>query len=88
MRVQLAGTTFDFNLRDNLYELDATRFFFVDKFYETDFKKITPRAPMGSLVFDLTRILETEKLLGTQKIAELLNANTCRFSVHFTFGNR
>jgi len=56
------------------YVLDATRYFFVDKFYGTDFKKITPRAPMGSRVFDLTQILETEKLPGTQEIAELLNA--------------
>ena len=44
------------------YVLDDTRYFFVDEFYETDFKKITPRAPMGSRVFDLTQILETEKL--------------------------
>lgn len=146
MRVQLAGTTFDFNLKENLYydnidrgfsahdylglykeksvraigkisaiitavnaetgleykvesggltderkqqinraiedgknygyELDATRYFFVDKFYETDFKKITPRAPMGSRVFDLTQILETDKLPGTDEIAELLNTKT------------
>lgn len=146
MRVQLAGTTFDFNLRENLYydnidrgfsahdylglykeksvraigkisaiiaavtketgleykvesgaltderkqqinraikdgknygyELDATRYFFVDKFYETNFKKITPRAPMGSRVFDLTQILETDKLPGTDEIAELLNTKT------------
>lgn len=146
MRVQLAGTTYDFNLRENLYYddidrgfsahnylglykeksvraigkiiaiitavntetgleyktelgeltnerkqkidraiedgknygyvLDATRYFFVDKFYETEFKKITPRAPMGSRVFDLTQILETEKLTRTQEIAELLNAKT------------
>ncbi len=146
MRVQLAGTTYDFNLRENLYydnidrgfsahdylglykeksvraigkinaiitavttetgieykvesgeltverkqqidraiedgknygyELDATRYFFVDKFYETDFKKTTPRAPMGSRVFDLTQILETEKLPGTAEIAELLNTKT------------
>jgi len=58
------------------YELDATRYFFVDKFYETGFKKITPRAPMGSRVFDLTQILETEKLPGTQEITELLNDKT------------
>lgn len=43
---------------------------------ETDFKKITPRAPMGSRVFDLTQILETEKLPGTAEIAKLLNAKT------------
>ncbi len=58
------------------YVLDATRYFFVDKFYYTDFKKITPRAPMGSRVFDLTQILETEKLSETQGIAELLNVKT------------
>lgn len=58
------------------YALDATRYFFVDKFYETDFKKITPKAPMGSRVFDLTQILATEKLPETQQIAELLNVKT------------
>jgi len=42
------------------YVLDTTRYFFVEKFYETDFKKITPRSPMGSRVFDLSQILETE----------------------------
>jgi len=146
MRVQLAGTTFDFNLNENLYydnidrgfsahdylglykeksvraigkiiaiitavtteigleykvesgeltderkqqinraiedgkkygyELDATRYFFVEKFYETDFKKITPRAPMGSRVFDLTQILKTEKLPGTLEISEQLISKT------------
>lgn len=54
------------------YSLDSTRYFFVEKFYETDFKKTTPRAPMGSRVFDLAKILETEKLPEMDKIAELL----------------
>lgn len=58
------------------YVLDANRYFFVDKFYETDFKKITPRAPMGSRVFDLTQILETEQLPETQEIAEKLATKT------------
>lgn len=52
------------------------RYFFVDKFYETDFKKITPRAPMGTRVFDLSQVLETENLPETQEIAELLNTKT------------
>jgi len=52
------------------------RYFFVEKFHETDFKKITPRAPMGSRVFDLTQILETEQLPSTQAIAELLKTKT------------
>jgi len=58
------------------YDLVSTRYFFVDKFYQTDFKKITPRAPMGSRVFDLTQILETDKLPGINEIAELLNSKT------------
>lgn len=53
------------------------RYFFVEKFHETDFKKITPRAPMGSRVFDLTQILETDQPPSTQDIAELLNNKTC-----------
>jgi len=52
------------------------RYFFVDKFYETDFKKITPRAPMGTRIFDLTQILETEQLPSTSEIAELLKNKT------------
>ncbi len=58
------------------YVLDSMRYFFVEKFYETAFKKITPRAPMGSRVFDLTQILETANLPETPEIAELLNINT------------
>lgn len=56
--------------------LDANRYFFVDKFYETNFKKITPRAPTGSRIFDLTQILETEQFPETQEIAEKLAAKT------------
>lgn len=52
--------------------MTGERYFFVDKFYETDLKKITPRAPMGTRVFDLKQILETELLPEIQEIAELL----------------
>ena len=52
------------------------RYFIVDKFYETDFKKSTPRPPMGSRIFDLTKILETEKIPETDKIAEKLKTKT------------
>ena len=58
------------------YILDDIRYFFVDKFYVTDFKKITSRAPMGSRVFDLTQVLEIEKLPETIEIAELLYTKT------------
>lgn len=58
------------------YVLDATRFFFVEKFYETDFAKITPRAPMGSRMFDLTDVLQIEELPETETIAKLLRSKS------------
>lgn len=147
MRVQLAGTTFDFNVRENLYydnlergfrahrylglyknksvravgeiiaiitgmkeqngtltyqvelgelteerkkaieraildskkygyDLDATRFFFVEQFYETDFRKSTPRAPMGTRVFDLTTVLGSTKISDTEQLAQILSQKT------------
>ena len=52
------------------------RYFFVEKFYETDFKKVTPRAPMGTRVFDLTQVLNTNVLPSTDVIAEELSKLT------------
>lgn len=52
------------------------RYFFVDKFYETDFKKVTPRAPMGSRVFDLTQILGTDDIPTTKELADILRNET------------
>ena len=51
------------------------RYFFVEQFYETDFKKITPGGSMGTKFFDLSEILnipEIDKMPDTEKIAELL----------------
>ena len=48
------------------------RYFFVDKFFETDFKKITPKALMGTKIFDLTQELGTDDLPNTEEIALLL----------------
>ena len=48
------------------------RYFFVEKFFETDFKKITPKGAMGTRIFDLSQILNTDTLPETEKIAELL----------------
>lgn len=52
------------------------RYFFVEKFYDTDFKKITPRAPMGTRVFDLTQVLETEHIPKVKNLAEDLQTKT------------
>lgn len=54
------------------YGMERTRYFFVEKFYQTDFKKVTPRAPMGSRMFDLSQILGTKTLPNTEQIAQSL----------------
>lgn len=48
------------------------RYFFVEMFYETDFKKVTPRAPMGTRIFDLTQVLGTENIPGAEELAQRL----------------
>jgi hypothetical protein len=48
------------------------RYFFVEKFYETDFKKVTPKAPMGTRIFDLTQVLGTEDIPDTEELAQRL----------------
>ena len=52
------------------------RYFFVDKFYETDFRKITPKAPMGAINFDLTQVLGTEDIPETEELARRLAEET------------
>lgn len=52
------------------------RIYFVEKYFQTDFRKITQGAPMGGHVFDLTQILGTTELPNTEKIAEQLKKKT------------
>ncbi|MCI5687236.1 MAG: hypothetical protein MR303_01870 [Emergencia sp.] len=52
------------------------RYFFVDKFYETDFKKTTPGPSRGTRIFDLTQVLGVNKLPETAEIAEMLRNKT------------
>lgn len=71
VEAMIDGDSYGYNLRTVEH-----RYFFVDKFYETDFKKISPRAPMGTRVFDLTQVLGTEDLPETEKIAKRLMDKT------------
>ena len=48
------------------------RYFFVEQFYETDFKKITPGGSMGTRIFDLSQLLGTDDIPSVDKIAEIL----------------
>lgn len=56
------------------YDLRTTehRYFFVEKFYETDYKKVTPRAPMCTKIFDLTQVLDTEDTPDIEELAQRL----------------
>lgn len=60
------------------YDLCNTkhRYFFVDEFYPTDFKKITSGPAMGSRIFDLTEVLETDKIPNTETLAKVLKEKT------------
>ena len=48
------------------------RYFFVEQFYETDFRKISPGGSMGTRIFDLTTLLGTEEIPEVKQIAEEL----------------
>ena len=48
------------------------RYFFVENFYETDFKKISAGGSMGTRIFDLSYLLETDELPDVEQIAEML----------------
>jgi len=65
------GDTHGYDLHTNKH-----RYFFVEQFYDTDYKKITPYAPMGSRIFDLTKVLGTENLPSAEEIAETLKTKT------------
>lgn len=48
------------------------KYFFVDKFYETDFRKVSKGGSMGAKIFDLTEILKSDNLPEVDQIAEIL----------------
>ena len=48
----------------------------IEKFYEMDFKKITPRPPMGARVFDLQQILGRNEMPEVSQIAKMLSEKT------------
>lgn len=52
------------------------RYFFVEQFYETDFKKITSGGSMGTRIFDLSNLLGTDEMPDVGQIAELLKTKS------------
>ncbi|MDO4467862.1 MAG: hypothetical protein Q4C49_12800 [Bacillota bacterium] len=62
--------------RQEIEESKGIRFFILEKFYETDFNKITPNAIMGTKYFDLEKELKEENFnskITTKQIAEYLS---------------
>ena len=57
-------------------DLVSERYFFVEQFYDTNFRKTTPRAPMGTRIFDLTQVLETDKIPDVATMAKQLAEKT------------
>ena len=57
-------------------DIEPHRFFFVDKFYNTDYRKASKYAPMGSRIFDLTDVLQTTSLPPVADIAKKLTQLT------------
>jgi hypothetical protein len=55
---------------------ESCRYFFVEEFFSTDFKKITPRGLWGVKIFDLTQIFEVDKMPETKVLAEGLKKKT------------
>lgn len=55
---------------------EPQRYFFVEKFCETDFQKTSPGPSMGTRVFDLSSLFGTDKLPEVEEIAELLREKT------------
>ena len=58
----------------NEYNLinDKHKFFFVDKFYETDFKKTSPGGLQRSKIFDLTEVIGNDEIPKPESLAKLL----------------
>ena len=61
------AVNYGYEIRDKRH-----RYFFVEKFYETNFVKITPKAPMGARLFNLAELLSLDKLPSTDVIAAKL----------------
>jgi hypothetical protein len=55
------------------YDLSSkTRYFFVEKFFDTHYEKTSPYPPRGSRVFDLCEVLGITELPTVDEIADLL----------------
>ena len=59
------------NYGDNLSTVEH-RYFFVDKFYDTDYKKTFSGGAMGTRYFDLSDVLNLKEMPSTEEISELL----------------
>ena len=73
-RVKLIENFFD----DYHLENDKHLFFFVNKFYKTDFKKTSEGGLQRSKIFNLTEVIKTDNIPDIEILAEQLRNLTWR----------
>lgn len=73
MKTQIWEAINDGKNKGYTLHISKHRYFFVEQFYDTDYKKITKGAPMGTRMFDLCEVLGVEKLPDTASIAQELS---------------
>lgn len=61
---------------ENHFENDRHRFYFVEKFYKTDFKKTSKGGLQNSRIFDLTKLLNRDGIPDAETLANLLREET------------
>lgn len=66
-KAMVDGDSHGYDLRTVEY-----RYFFVEQFYETDFKKISSGGSMGTRIFDLSALLGSDEIPEVEQLAELL----------------
>ena len=62
--------------RDPCYDLRHERIFFVDQFFETDFRKVSSSAMMGVRVVSLSEVLGVKELPDTKAVSDMLRDRT------------
>ena len=64
------------DVHDLGYDLHFERFFFVDRFLETDYRKVSSGSLMGTKTFNLAEVLGVKELPDTLAITGMLRERT------------
>lgn len=62
--------------RDSGAVLDSERYFFVDKFHETDFRKATKYPPRGARIFNLQELIGINEQISSEELSNQIKGKT------------